>query len=430
MGFNILDYGAIGNGATMSTQAIQSAIDAARPQNASVTIPPGIFLTGTIDITGVSLYLEKGAVLKGSPNLEDYPPQHYIHNEFQHVKALIVCYESEYVSISGEGAIDLNGSVFFDFDKPVLPVMPLTDEQKKECPVHYDARPNECLFFHGVNHVTVRDITIIDAPCWTVTFCECTDVKALNLTIENSLNVPNDDGIHICSCNGVIISGCHISSADDCIAISGITSWDKPCEKIVISDCILRTSSKAIVLGYVHSHVRNVVINNVIVRESNRGLCIMSNPETGLVENVRVSNMIIETQVKAGGFWGNGEAVLIMALEQTKYVVEEQRPNRSVNVNVRNIHLDGLVCYTENALGIVGHNKNIEHITLRDVIIRRKPSNNLNLKGTVLDVEPNSGHYPLPENCWLYIEDAHEVSVQNIQIEGEIIAKDVTNYKK
>jgi hypothetical protein len=421
MGINIIDYGAVGDGKTLCTEAIQRAVNAARQTSAGITVPPGTFLTGTIDISGVSMHLEKGAALKGSPNMEDYPPQPYIHNEFRAVRALLVCYDSARIVISGEGLIDLNGGVFFNFDKPMLPSMQLTDAQKKECPVSFESRPNQCLFFHQVSHVTLRDITIIGAPCWTITFSECNDVKALNLSIDNSLNIPNNDGIHVSACSGVIISGCHISSADDCLAFSAITNWEKPCENIVICDCILRSCSKAIVLGYVHSHVRNVVINNVIIRESNRGFCIMSNPETGLVENVRASNMIIETQVRAGNYWGNGEAVFIMALEQAKYVRAEQRPARHEGVNIRNISMEGIHCHSENALGIIGCGKNIEGLMLRDMVIRRKASKNLYLKGGIFDAEPCNEKYAVPENCDLYITETKDVSVSGIRMDGRIV---------
>jgi len=430
MGINIVDYGAVGNGDTLCTAAIQSAVSAAREAGAAVIIPPGSFLTGTIDITGVSLRLEKGAVLKGSPRMEDYPPQHYIHNEFRAVRALLVCYESEHVIIDGEGVIDLNGSSFFDFNHPMLPDSPLTEAQKKECTVFYKDRPNQCLFFSKVSHVTVRGITLIDAPCWTITFSECTDVKALRLTIINSMNIPNDDGIHVSACNGVLISGCHITSADDCLAFSAITNWERPCENIIVSDCILCSCSKALVLGYVHSHVRNVVINNIIIRDSNRGFCIMSSPVTGLVENVRVANVIIQTRVRAGLYWGNGEAILMMALEQAKHVPEEQRPHRCESVNIRNISLTGIHCDTENALGMVGCHHNIEGISVCGMTISPKPSENLYLKGSVLDMQPNPEKVAVPANCALYIKEVSNISLSDIRIGGnrKIVTERVTGY--
>lgn len=98
--------------------------------------------------------------------------------------------------------------------------------------------PSQCIFFHNAKNVTVRGIKVIDASCWTFSFNACENVKLLGLTIDTSPNVPNDDGIHIASCKGVIIADCHISSGDDCIALSGITDWAKPCEDIVITNCV------------------------------------------------------------------------------------------------------------------------------------------------------------------------------------------------
>ena len=58
---------------------------------------------------------------------------------------------------------------------------------------------------------------------------------------------------HSKACKGVIISDCHISSGDNCIALSSITNWEKPCEDIVITNCVLRSCSKAIVIDYIYS---------------------------------------------------------------------------------------------------------------------------------------------------------------------------------
>ena len=144
------------------------------------------------------------------------------------------------------------------------------------------------------------------------------------MNIDTNLRVPNDDGIHISSCDDVIISGCNISSGDDCIAVSGITNWAKPCENLVISDCILRSCSKALVLGYIYSHVRNVVINNIIIKGSNRGLTFMCNDKGSLVENVRASNLLIDTRIQAGNWWGNGEPIFFMGVEHDSHIPPEQ----------------------------------------------------------------------------------------------------------
>ena len=303
----ITDFGAKGDGTFLNTDAFRKAIETAKKTGETVAVPGGVYLTGTINLEGVSLHLEAGAVIKASPDLNDYPDQPYVHNEMGRLKALIVNLGHDHVSITGSGTIDLNGQSFYDHSRyavPEHPKTPLTEEQVKECTWYIGKRPGQCLFFHDSKDIQISGITILDAPCWTVTMSRCEKIRLTNLNIDTDLNTPNNDGIHLSACKGAVISGCHISSGDDCIALSCITDWETPCKDIVISDCVLRSCSKAIVIGYMFSVVRNVVISNCIIIESNRGLCIMCHDETALVENVRVSNMIIDTRVRAGGWWG------------------------------------------------------------------------------------------------------------------------------
>lgn len=414
---DLLQFGAVGDGRTLCTESFRKAVAAAKEQGAAVNVPAGIYLTGTIDLQGVSLHLESGAVIKGSSDPADYPVMPYRHNEMGDLRALIVCLGGENVSVSGEGTIDLNGSSFYDFSRPIIPEsrVPFTEEQKRECTVEREWRPTQSIFFHQVKNLTVKGITVLDAPCWTFTFSVCENVKVLGLTVDTSLNVPNDDGMHFCSCKGVVISDCHISSGDDCIAISGITDWARPCENIVISNCVLRSCSKALVLGYIYSHVRNVLIENVIIQESNRGLCFMCNDEGGLVENVRVKNMVIDTRIRAGNWWGNGEAIFLMALKHDQTIPPEQNPHRETPVNYRNITIEGVTCLSENTIGAVGRDGAFENVILRDVTVQKKPSANLPLKGNTFDVAPAQNVIEIPERCAVYLKRAEGILMQNVR---------------
>lgn len=413
---NLLQFGAVGDGKTLCTECFARAVSAAKEKGETILVEAGTYYTGTINLDGVSLHLEKGAVIKGSSNPEDYPVMPYVHNEMGPLQALIVCLGGKDVVIDGEGIIDLNGSAFYDFTKPIVPdsLVPFTEEQKKECTVERVWRPNQSIFFHGANGVTIKGITILDAPCWTLSFCRCSNVKALGLTIDTNLNIPNDDGMHFSGCNGVIVSDCQISSGDDCIAMSGITDWEFPCENIVITNCVLRSCSKAIVLGYNYSHVRNVLINNVIIRESNRGLCFMCNDQGGLVENVRVTNMIIDTKIRAGNWWGNGEAIFMMGLKHDYNIPAEQNPHRVTPVNYRNIVIENITCYSENAIGAVGTGNNYEGVVFRNILVSRKVSKNLSLKGNVFDVLPAKENIPIPDDCGVYLWKASGVTLENV----------------
>lgn len=414
---SIEKYGAVGDGKTLNTKSFQQAVEKALGTGEAVLVPPGVYLSGTIDLKGASLYLEKGAVIKASPNLQDYPVQDFVHNELGPLRALIVCLAGEDVVLSGEGTIDLNGKSFHDENRPIVPhsLVPFSPAQIAECTYMCDGRPTQSIFFHGVKGLTVKDIQVLDAPCWTFTFTECQQVKVRCLTIKTHLNVPNDDGMHFCSCKGVIVSDCHIESGDDCIAVSGITNWAKPCEDIVISNCVLKSCSKAIVLGYIYSHVRNVTISNVVIKESNRGLCLMANPQCGLVENVRVQNLVIDTRIAAGNWWGNGEPIFVMGIEHDGHIPPEQKPQREVLVNFKNIHFTGISCMGENAIGVVGTGKNIEEMYFTDINFVLKPSHNLPLKGRTLDTAPSHTVVQIPENCGFYSKGGGGLTLHGVR---------------
>lgn len=416
--FDITAYGAIGDGKTMNTAAIQAAIDVAAPVHGTVYIPDGVFLTGTIVLKGVSLHLSSGAVLKASGDLKDYPYQPYHHNEMGRLRAMIVNLHCDNVTIDGCGTIDFSGHAFYDMDAWNVPEsrVPFTESQIRECTHPIGERPAQCLFFHGCKNITVRGVRLIDSPCWTMTFSECENVKLLGLTIDTDLTIPNDDGIHITACKGVLISDCHISSGDDCIAMSCITNWTKPCEDIVISNCVLRSCSKAIVVGYQYSVVRNVLISNCIIKESNRALCFMVNDECGMIENVRVTNCILDTRIRAGNWWGNGEPILMMAVKQDQIIPPEQRPNIVTDCAIRNVTIDGVTCMGENAIGICGVSSNIRQVTLRHVDYTRKVSANLPLKGETLDLSPSAMVCHVPADCGLYICGGADVKLEDVNL--------------
>lgn len=415
---NILDFGAKGDGSTLCTESFRAAIAAALPNKEQVLVPPGTYLTGTIDLKGCSLHVEQGAVVKASSREEDYPPQAYEHNELGTLRAALICLGGENVTLSGRGTIDLSGVSFYDFSKPIVPpsLVPFTKAQEGECTMTHTWRPSQSIFFHAVKNLTVSDLTVVDAPCWTFSFNECENVKVLGLTIDTSFNVPNDDGMHFCSCNGVLVSDCHISSGDDCIAISGITNWEKPCENIVITNCVLRSCSKAIVLGYIYSHVRNVLIENVVIQESNRGLCFMCSDECGLVENVRVKNMIIDTRIRAGNWWGNGEPIFFMALKHDGNIPANQKPQRKTELSYRNIVVEGITCTGENAIGAVGVGDRYENVVLRNLIMERKPSQNLCLKGSTFDVAPSPEVIAVPPQAGIYCKGAKGLTLEGMHL--------------
>lgn len=416
--FSILDFGAVLNTNEVQTTAIQAAVDAADLEQGTVYIPAGVFKTGTVNLKNTSLYLDKGAVIKGSECFDDYVFNGYMHNEMGKCISLLYSLNGKDITISGEGTIDLNGSAFYDFDKPLIPEskVPFTNEQILECTVHHDIRPSQPIFFYNCENVTINDIKVLDASCWTLTFIESQNIRMNNLTIKGHGRVPNNDGMHFCSCKGVFVTNCNIETADDCIAISAITDWNKPCEDIVIANCRLKSYSKAIVIGYMHSIIRNVTITNCVIKESNRAFCIMASVNSGLVENVTVSNMILDTRVRAGNWWGNGEPILIMGTYHHNY--SDGIPQRDQSINIRNITFNGIICTSENAIGIVGENDNIDNISMTNVFVTLKNSDNLALKGKIFDLSPSKQIDTIPQddkNYFMCVQGVKNIYLQNVR---------------
>jgi polygalacturonase len=137
--------------------------------------------------------------------------------------------------------------------------------------------------------LSFQDILIRNAPGWTISISTSRDVKVRGVTIDNRLRVPNNDGIHFSSCQDVIVSDCVFSCGDDCIAVTCASNYDVVCERVVIATHA-GFASAAVRLGYQQSRVRDVVINNLVISDSNRALGIFAG-EGGWVENVVASNL-------------------------------------------------------------------------------------------------------------------------------------------
>lgn len=397
----VTDHGVIPDSNSVQTEKLQSVIDLAEKSGAEVCFPAGVYVTGTLDLHSVSVRLERNAVLRASEDLSDYRSNGYFHNEMGDTLSLLYSMNADGIRLYGEGTIDLRGDSFYDKNKPALPEAALTEEQIAECPYTCTGRPNQPIFFYRAKNITVSGITILNAPCWTMSFIESENVRVTDVTVKGHPNVPNNDGMHFCSCNGVLIRDCNIDTADDCIALSAITDWNKPCENVVISDCMMRSFSKALSIGYMHSIVRNVTITNCTIRDSNRGICIMASKGSGIVENITVSNMVIDTRVRAGNWWGNGEPIFIMTTYHHNYV--DAVPRTDVKYSVRNIIFSGIVCHSENAVGLIGVDKNITDIIFRDVIVHLKESDNIMLKGRIFDVAPSEPVDIIPNDGKSYI---------------------------
>ncbi len=407
---DITSHGALGDGKTLNTKALQAAVDQCAAQGGgTIMVPAGTFLTGSVELkSNITLSLGPGAVLRGSGRIEDYPPIPFRHNELGPVRSLLWSIGQADLCITGSGVIDLNDSAFIDFneyrsDPGMASGVALDDAQRQETVASHAApRPTQPLFFRHCQRVRIDGVTFRNAPCWTITLALCRDVKLSQLTIDNNLRTPNCDGIHCCASKDVIITDSLISAGDDCIALTSITDWEEVCENIVVANCILTSRSAAIRIGHEASKVRNVAVSNIIVKDTNRGIAIFAR-DKGWVENVRIDNALIRTRLFAGGWWGKGEPLVLCA----------RGSGHIAGIAMTNVRAE-----SENSILVVGQEKNIRDVELRDWSLELKYGRNRPIFKPLYELSP-AANIPAPDPThhipWLYAADIQGLRAANVR---------------
>lgn len=414
------------------TATLQSRIDElAASGGGEITIPPGEYTFRPIRLrSNICLNLQAGARLLASGNREDYAPIGYDHNEMGEVFSCIYAFDAENITVKGEGILDLNGETWYRMDEPkpiTDSVVEITDDYLREVARSYGWRVNQPIFFHRCSNIRFANLTITNAPCWTLSFNLCHIVKVTDLTILNGLLIPNSDGMHFTCSRDILISGCAITAGDDCVALTGITDWGTPTENVTITNCVFQSASKAISIGYMHSIVRNVVIENVVIKKSNRALVIMCHPHTGCVENVRVSNCILEGRSYPGNWWGNGESIVIMATPQHIARYRDPMPEPRFDIGVRNIFFSQLICRAERPLAVIASEPLTRNIHFRDIQMEIVPEDRPSIKGNVIDLAPGPEHYQIPgEGIGMVFRNANPTVDQVTNEAGEpvVIVRD------
>jgi hypothetical protein len=403
--YNILDYGARGDGKNNDAAAIQAAIDACtRAGGGRVVLPAGrIFLSGTIRLeSNVDLHLERGATLLGSPHWEDYNVRLQVgalsggtvDAGAPQSSMLITADGARHAAITGGGTIDGNGRAFVLADDGYIYRMP------RERPF--------TLFLRRCRSLTLRDVTVRDGALWTVRLSGCEDVLIHAIHIDNDLKLPNNDGIDLDRCRNVHISDCHIVSGDDCICLKCCqeTTGMGPCENITVTGCTLTSTSSALILGAeVREPIRNVIFEACVIRASHRGLAVHLNEESD-IENVLFSNMIVETRYFHDRWWGRGEPIYITAFPWTA--------GQAVG-RVRRIRFKNVLCRSENGVYIHGWQAGlIDDILLEDVRVEldkwsRWPAGQA-------DIRPNPGEGILQQpTAGFAIRNAGRVVLRNCE---------------
>jgi len=406
--FNVLDYGAVGDGQALDTQAIQSAIQAcSQAGGGTVYFPAGNYVTGSTFLhSHVTLHLDAGATLLGSEDLADYPvvDGRWEGADQKTFAPLIAGSHLNNIAVVGRGTIDGRGSVWWKLHK----------EKKLAYP-----RPR-LISFTNCNNVLIESITATNSPAWTIHPIHCENVTVDKVTVINPADSPNTDGINPDSCRYVRISNCYVSVGDDCITLkSGKEDNGRdnlsPCENITITNCTMAYGHGGVVIGSEMSGgVKNVVISNCVFTGTDRGIRIKSRRERGgVVQDIRVTNIVMENVLcpltmnlfYTCGAWGDK-----MIADKQSHPVTDGTP-RFRRIHLSNITARGVKYAAGFLFGLA--EMPLEDISLSDISIAMSPDAEAGYPEMADDME-------LMQRAGLFIRNARGLRLHNVEVTGQL----------
>ncbi|SCW49483.1 glycoside hydrolase family 28 protein [Mucilaginibacter sp. NFR10] len=358
---DITAYGATGNGTTLNTMAIQNAIDACyKTGGGKVVVPSGVFLTSTIALNdNITLHLNKGAVLLGSTDVNDYKNlDPFVEGLGISVGwALVVAVDKKNISIEGEGIIDGQGS-------KLKAQQILTDTRAES--QRWGRRPF-LLRVVRCQDVSVSGVTLNYSAAWTSHYFQCKQVNIQNVKIE-SRGVAHNDGMDIDGCQDVTIKNCDVVSGDDALCFK-TTSSKMACKNIVISGLRLKSGQGAIKIGTESmAPFENIRISECYIYDTANGGIKLLSVDGANIRNIEIADITM-VEVKTPILIRLGARLSVFRKDQ-----DTQQPIGTLeNVTIQNVKAkaaDNAQLMPPSGIlitGIPGHN--IKGLTLKNIEI-------------------------------------------------------------
>ena len=285
--FEVTKFGAIGDGTTLNSQAIQKTIDACHKSGGGkAIIPAGKFLSGTIALKdNVTLYLQKDAILLGSVDLKDYQNLDPF-TEGLGIDvgwALLVAVDAKNIGIEGEGTIDGQGSA-------IKAKHILTDTRPEG--QRWGLRPFLVRIVRCTG-VTVKGVSLKYAGAWTSHYFQSKQIVIENVKIQ-SVGVAHNDGIGIDGCQQVRIKDCDVVSGDDALVFK-TTSSKMACKDIEVSGLRLKSSQAGIKMGTESmAPFENIKITNCHIYETRNGGIKLLTVDGAHLRNILISDITMD----------------------------------------------------------------------------------------------------------------------------------------
>jgi polygalacturonase len=277
--FNVKEYGAIADGITKNTEAIQKAIDACTDAGGGkVRIPAGSFVIGTIQIkSNVTLSLDYGAELLGSQDINDYPIDNLSPAREGQSQCLFYAKDATNIRFEGLGTIDGRGThVAFPKRRPGQ---------------RGDNRPR-LIRFEDCENLTFSGVTFKRPAFWGIHLIDCKTIHFNAITLRFRNNNFNNDGLDLDGCENVLIENCDLETGDDAICLK---SSRNPCRNIVVRDCRLASNTAALKFGSSsHGGFIDVSVTNCYFYDCPMGAMKLAMVDGGRLENIQISRIVME----------------------------------------------------------------------------------------------------------------------------------------
>ena len=413
---DIKDFGAVGDGSTIDSPAIQKAIDAcAEAGGGKVVCPTGTYLVGSIELKSrIELHLEAGCRL-----VNCLDPQYFrlpddvtgAHEMF----ALLTAAHAENITLSGLGIID-GQCMTFMYDDP---------DNGGNGEEHFSMDDPRCfrpklLRFEDVKNAVIKDVTFKDSSLWTIHLAACTDSRVSGIIVDNPLRACNSDAIDPDCCKNLIITDCLLKTGDDGVCVKStqtLTERYGACENILVSNCIIHSTSSGLKIGTeTFGNIRNITFSNCQVHGSSHAIAIYAR-DGGTIENIKFNN--INGNAKHHGnaprhkhgwtWWGKGDAIFVSSVQR--------RPDYHAPGIIRNIIFDGINidCEASAYISAGSPDAMIENITLNNCSLR------FIRQGTQptgwFDEQPSVRNVYQHDSPAIFAERINELYVSNLSVE-------------
>lgn len=389
--FDIRDFGAIGDGKTINTTAIERAVIAAQNSGGGIVrIEGGDYVSGTIHLTAnITLYVAKDTVLRASRNPADYGPPHFI-----------FCADANNVAICGPGKILGEGDAWWS---PPLAVPPTSSPNvynlQEMRAMHFAAkrkklpnRPSPLIRLQRCTDVKINNVVVENSPSWTILLDHCDRVRVDGSVINNNYHGENTDGFDIFASSDVTIDHCFVSSGDDGIVLKNgfAKEHSRPMSNVRVTNCAIRSAANCIKIGTeTWSDISDVRITDCQLFTEEVWPWGLAAIAIESVDGAHVSKVTAENITVR-----NVNTPLFIRLGNRNRWHDKDRKGAIESITIRNLHATGIEfsCLISGITGLPIKDVTLENcdITYRDANERLEIAN---------PIPANESHYP---EFWMF----------------------------